>query len=875
MMIRRYFSNKIRDAVDNYYYHNPDTLMPLLMLALAAKGKLSISVGTNKPDAFACVLSPKEIINYDWVSYNIALKRRVNKWIKDGVTIVAAEMELGRSLLQVFNTIKRHDEKDVVQEYHHRIGRLVHHSSNEASEKAQRQYATLVLSEALLNTQTSLKSQYLLIFNYILEKSGLQPKRPRLDVARTLSILLQYDGKGLVYNPFAGCSIAGAMLKSKENFYGDGDSNEKVYSAGLLLNYGLGISNEHFIQRDSTQWLIGKKIDYVISTYTGFINGESAFDFCLGKCLDDSDFKGRYAGMVPPKEIFEKQTANFKEALKRDWIESIVLLPFGEAAVLINAEKANEQKKQIKFANLTHPMLGNRPVGISLFNDCTDILKVSDVKKKGFLRSLVIPEIDELDNYEIIKLSSIVSKVKRKTFNLDNFPVEERVLASIDKSQNYDQFNLAWMQGIHKKQRTSLFSPAYHIEQDSLITNDRGYLEPRLFDVEDGTAFFQDGYVFTFNDPKHVDTFWLIRELNAPYVQRQLHPYGVDQMVPEFITEDQILNLQLYHDKDEGFVFDDLETSDDAIDPDADKLKTGFVLKGEKNKYTIHDFLGHGYFGYTYSALSENLVTGEKKEIVLKEFYPYRYYKREGVRAVLKDEEDRTMIEENKNKFVEEAKIMNHLGHIPDSHIVPADEVFSNEETDTTYYCMPFYQDGSLEDLQMSGFNFTEELLIKRIVTPLCKALHVAHNAKVLHLDIKPENILVDEDGDAVLIDFGVAKQYDKKGDIINREGLSSVSIFAAPELKHGNMVKFGPQTDIYGLASSLFYLIAAPTEPHPIVDFSDQDKDLRMSLSKAKCSDGFINAIIAGLQFSATSRPKDSQAFLNLFPGCEDIKLD
>ena len=84
------------------------------------------------------------------------------------------------------------------------------------------------------------------------------------------------------------------MLKSKENFYGDGDSNEKVYSAGLLLNYGLGISNEHFIQRDSTQWLIGKKIDYVISTYTGFINGESAFDFCLGKCLDDSDFKGAF-----------------------------------------------------------------------------------------------------------------------------------------------------------------------------------------------------------------------------------------------------------------------------------------------------------------------------------------------------------------------------------------------------------------------------------------------------------------------------------------------------------------------------------------------------------------------------------------------------
>ena len=232
------------------------------------------------------------------------------------------------------------------------------------------------------------------------------------------------------------------------------------------------------------------------------------------------------------------------------------------------------------------------------------------------------------------------------------------------------------------------------------------------------------------------------------------------------------------------------------------------------------------------------------------------------------------MIEENKNKFIEEAKIMNKLGNTPDSHIVPAYEVFSSEETGTSYYVMPYYQDGSLQDLQMSGFNFTEELMIKHIVTPLCKALHVAHNAKVLHLDIKPENILVDENGDAVLIDFGVAKQYDKEGDIINREGLNSNSMFAAPELTHGNMVKFGSQTDIYGLASSLYYLMSAPEEPHPIMDFSDQDEDLRINLAEANCSDAFINAIIAGLQFSATSRPKDAQAFLNLFPGCENIKL-
>ena len=225
-MAKKDFSSRLHDAVENYYHYNPDTLMPLMMVALAVKGKLRITVGMSIPENAACVLTPKEIINYDWVKLDSSLKRRVNKWIKDGVTIVAVDMEIGRSLLQVYKTLKNNDEKDVVQEYHHRIGRLVHHSSNEASEKAQRQYATFVLAEALLNTPVVyLKDRYLNIFNHILEKSGLQPKRPRLDVARALNALLQYDGKGLVYNPFAGCSIAGAMLQSKENFYGDGDSN--------------------------------------------------------------------------------------------------------------------------------------------------------------------------------------------------------------------------------------------------------------------------------------------------------------------------------------------------------------------------------------------------------------------------------------------------------------------------------------------------------------------------------------------------------------------------------------------------------------------------------------------------------------------------
>ena len=344
--------------------------------------------------------------------------------------------------------------------------------------------------------------------------------------------------------------------------------------------------------------------------------------------------------------------------------------------------------------------------------------------------------------------------------------------------------------------------------------------------------------------------------------------------MPESFTEDQVLALKLNRPVAEEDL-PDFGGAGDSSEADADKLPFGQKLKGEKTVYTIHQFLGHGYFGYTYSALAHNEATGEEKEVVLKEFYPWRYYHRDGIKACLNDPDQAVFEEENRKKFIEEAKIMHRLGLTPDSHIVPAYEYFKSEDTDTVYYVMPFYNDGSLEDLQNSGFTFSEDMLIKHVVIPMCKALNIAHRNKVLHLDIKPENILVDEQGDAVLIDFGVAKQYDDDNNIISREGLTEYSMFASPELQTwGGMVHFGEQPDIYGVAATLYYLATDCEEPHPIMDLSEQDQDIRENLNDYHFSAQFADAVVAGLQFSASSRPKNAQAFLKLFPGCEDIKL-
>lgn len=863
------FSGRLYDSIENYYSYNPDTLMPLLMVALASQGNLSIS--DKDSGTVFCSLEFKEIIEYDWVKLDPSLRKRLKLSQAKGESSLKVIGKLEASLKEIHQTFNYYDTYTVEQEYHHRIGILYNHSRNEACEKAFRKYAMFCLAETLLNLPTGyIKRNFLQISNHILTKSGLQPDRPRLRVAQTLCALLDYNGSGIVYNPFAGCAFAAAMIEAGDNLYADGDRNDKIFSAARLLNYGMGGSCKHFEQRDSTKWFDGERINYVISTYRGYINGKSAFDFCLSKCFNSLAEDGKFAGIVSPKDIFETQSEEMKEALKRDWIDSIVLLPFGEVAVLVNAKKASEMRKRVRFYNLNHAMLRHRPIAKVLSDDSYAVFfRTLDVKKKCFLKNFIIPEIPERDGSRIVKLGSIVSKMRKKTYSLNRVSADKRVLAYINRKHPYDMFNGFWMNDIKKKSITSLFAPSYHLTRSCLITNSKGALEPRLFDPDQGTAYFQDGFAFTIDAP--FDEYWLITQLNEPYVQRQLHPYGMDEMIPETITEEQILKLSLYQECE-----DQRECSDfEGQDLDADSLPSGFELKGEHTVYTIHKFLGHGNFGYAYSASSYNVLNGEEKEVVLKEFYPFMNFHREGedYRAVA-NEYTNFNIGIEREKFCDEAKIMRQLGHIPDSHIVPAQELFKCEKTDTLYYVMPFYQKGSLEDLQNAGMNFNEELVIKNIVVPLCTALHIAHANMVLHLDIKPENVLVDKDGYASLTDFGVAKQYDDEGSILNRAGLHATSDYAAPEMRTRlPMIKFGPEPDIFGLSATL-YNIMTKRRPHSIQYKSDDDCDLRQLMKEVNISEKFIDAIIAGLQAAATSRPANAQAFLNMFPGCENIKL-
>lgn len=870
------FSSRLHDAVENYYQYNPDTLMPLLMLALATQGQLKITEKKQKGAYLACSLIIDEIKNYDWVQLNEKLNEQVENLLQKGVLHLNVEMDLGRSLYPIYQIFLRNDTKDVVQEHHHRMGRLVQHSSNMASEKAQRQYATYILADAMLNTPVEyLKEKYIQIFNHVLDKSDLQPERPRIYVARTLSALLNYDGEGLVYNPFAGCSIAGAMLQSAENYYGDGDSNDKIYAAGLLLNYGMGVSNEHFMQRDSTQWLEGKKIDYVLSTYSGYILGNTAFDFCLGKCLNDEQFTGKYAGMVAPREIFENMTENFKEALNRDWIDTIVVLPFGEVAVLVDVNREN--KGVIRLIDCNNPLARRTPIEEILSDEMyATFVPVEDAKQDGCLKSIVAPTLPDREGYHKVRLGDFVSRIPRKVYDLSQIEEEQRVLAYINRHETW--YGNRWNENIERRSISNLFGPAYLLDEVCLIVNSAGKAEPRLFNAEDGSVFFEDGFAFNldgFDNP-----IWIAEQLQESYVHRQLHPYGNNEMVPESLTEEDYLNLVLYKEgEEEDFNLDDLDMEiEDGEMPDLEMpeedngaLKRDFELVNGKFKYTILNFISNGAFGYTYRAEMVNMQNGYKEIVAIKEFYP------QGVMTCSRDNNKVIYPEAQKDKFLRfkemfesEPKFILSMQDIPDNHVTEVKTLFDYEPTGTVYYVMKFYSGQSIKDMIFADqVPSSEKLLIDKIIIPMCKGLNAMHSHRILHLDIKPDNVVIDENGEAVLIDFGVAQQYDENGVNVEERGdTHSYDRFSAPENTGGGMKHFCPQADIYSTASTLYTMLTSKY-PSPV---NKQNYD--EIWENLPCSDGMKKAIMEGMREFMNDRPQNAQAFLNLFPGCENIKL-
>ncbi|MGC4004039.1 MAG: serine/threonine-protein kinase [Pirellulales bacterium] len=94
------------------------------------------------------------------------------------------------------------------------------------------------------------------------------------------------------------------------------------------------------------------------------------------------------------------------------------------------------------------------------------------------------------------------------------------------------------------------------------------------------------------------------------------------------------------------------------------------------------------------------------------------------------------------------------------------------------------------------------------ILSPICRAIHFAHEQGLLHRDLKPSNILLDLDGRPHVTDFGLAKRISDDGGITHSGAILGTPSYMAPEQAAGNRGDIGPPADVYSLGTILYAML-------------------------------------------------------------------
>lgn len=272
-------------------------------------------------------------------------------------------------------------------------------------------------------------------------------------------------------------------------------------------------------------------------------------------------------------------------------------------------------------------------------------------------------------------------------------------------------------------------------------------------------------------------------------------------------------------------------------------------------RYRIVRMLGSGGFGITYLGTQ----TGLERNIVIKEFFMTDYCLRDEYSNLLTvpTVSNVEFVERFKDKFLKEAR---HIAQLKHPNIVNIIDVF--EENGTAYYVMDFIEGGSLvEKVQREGS--LPENVAKRYILQIADALNYIHQRFMNHLDVKPGNIMLSRNDNAILIDFGLSKQYDSQTGHQTSTTPVGISHGYAPmeQYKEGGVSEFSPETDIYSLGATLYYLL---TGARPPVSQEINEDGLPLDQLKAKnISWPTISAIINAMKPRRKERTHDINTFI------------
>ena len=154
-------------------------------------------------------------------------------------------------------------------------------------------------------------------------------------------------------------------------------------------------------------------------------------------------------------------------------------------------------------------------------------------------------------------------------------------------------------------------------------------------------------------------------------------------------------------------------------------------------------------------------------------------------------------------RFRREAQAVASLDH---QNILPIYEV-SESEDGLPFFSMKFAENGSLQENAPSLRNAPRTCV--QLMAKVARAVEYAHSRGVLHRDIKPGNILLNDRSEPLVSDFGLAKLLDGNNDLTRSLTTFGTAGFIAPEQAGHAAVDFTPVADVYSLGAVLFNVLA------------------------------------------------------------------
>ena len=280
----------------------------------------------------------------------------------------------------------------------------------------------------------------------------------------------------------------------------------------------------------------------------------------------------------------------------------------------------------------------------------------------------------------------------------------------------------------------------------------------------------------------------------------------------------------------------------------------------ELGKYLIIRKIGQGGFGITY--LAQHIES--KEHVVVKENMPmFCAYRSEKTLAIhpLDDGEAKENYSHTLTRFVDEARTLAHLHH---PNIVRVLEAF--EALGTAYYVMPLITG---KELHKAAPAVVDEAWLAPILRTLLGALEYLHGKKLLHRDLKPGNILLQEDGTPIIIDFGTARalQSNRSATMVGTPGYTPIEQITV----HGNR---GPWTDLYALGATCYRVISGELPPEANERLAADEDPYRPLAKRVELrrhfSVDFLQSIDTALAIRAKNRWQSAREWLEVLPAVD-----